>query len=419
MTDGAGRRRFARLSNGGALGRRFALLLSAYSSSNFGDGLTLVAFPLLATDLTTDARLIALVAAFRMLPFLTIGLPAGVLIDRFDRRKLAMLAQVVRASALVAIAATVLTDTASITTLAIGAFVVGVGEVLTDGGLPAVVRDVVATDQLERANSRLRANETVANNFVGPPVGAALFGVNASTPFIAAAALYLATIALLSLLPGDFRAEPGDDLPFLKKMSEGVRYVWAQNILRPLALAVALFSFFGAAMGGVFVILATEHLGLSDFEFSLLLTLDAVAAVCTTFVLTRLIKRTSHGTSMRISVVAFATYGVLLGSTTWLPLVVLAMLLSGVADPTWNVVSATVRQRIVDDKIFGRAMTGYLFIAWSIQPIGSVFGGVIADRYGSERIYLVGGLAVGSLLLLGRTMFARIDAAMAAPTSSN
>lgn len=59
-------------------------------------------------------------------------------------------------------------------------------------------------------------------------------------------------------------------------------------------------------------------------------------------------------------------------------------------------------------------MTAYLFIAWSFQPVGSMFGGVIADAFGPEWVYVISGFAVGSLLVIARPMFQRIDAALAA-----
>ena len=412
------------MSNSGpstGLGRRYWTLWSAFTSTNLGDGLTLVGFPLLAIQITDDPRLIALVSAFRFLPFLTIGLPAGVVIDRFDRRKIAMLAQVLRSTTVALIGLLVLTDTATIPLLAAGAFIVGVGEVMTDGGLPAVVRDVVDTQQLEDANGRLRASQTVSNNFIGPPVGAALFAVDASLPFLGAGLLYVATIALLAALPGDFRPEqPVDDASFLLKIRQGLAYVWNHPVLRPLALAVALFSFFGQAGNAVLVVLATDRLGLSEFQFGLLITVDAVASVAMALVLGRFIRRTSHGTSMKLSVVMYASQAVLLGTVTFLPLIVLALVFGGISDPTWNVVSATVRQRLVDDQIFGRAMTAYLFIAWSFNPVGAMFGGFIADALGPEWVYLIGGAAVASLLVLARPMFRLIDAAFlsASPTAT-
>lgn len=402
-----------------ALGRRFWTLWGAFSSSNLGDGLTLVGFPLLAIELTDDARLIALVAAFRFLPFLTIGLPAGVLIDRFDRRRIAMSAQILRSASLVAIAVSVVTDTASILGVAAGAFVVGVGEVLTDGGLPAVVRDVVRTDQLETANSRLRAGETVANNVIGPPLGALVFGFGAAGPFIGAAALYVLTVVLLAALPGEFVAREGPPKgSFTNQMRSGLTYVWNHPVLRPLALTVGVFSFFGAATNAVLVILVTERLGFSEFQYGLLLTVDAVASVAMSFFVMKLVRRTSHGSSMKVSVITYAIQGILLGTATVLPLVVVALVFGGISDPTWNVISATVRQRLVDDHIFGRMMTAYLFIAWSFQPVGSMFGGFVTEAFGSQWVFIMAGVGVGSLLVLAAPMYRHIDSAMAAPDPS-
>ncbi len=163
----------------------------------------------------------------------------------------------------------------------------------------------------------------------------------------------------------------------------------------------------------MFVLLATERLGLSSFQFGLLLTVDAVASVIMSFLVMGLVRRTSHGSSMKLSVVAYSMQAFLLGFTALIPLVILAVLLGGVSDPTWNVISATTRQRLVDDAIFGRMMTAYLFIAWSFQPLGALFGGFIAEFYGPEWVYVISGTVVGSLLFFGRPLYRRIDAAMA------
>ena len=396
-----------------SLGRRYWTLWSSFTASNLGDGLTLIGLPLLAVSLTDDARLVTLVAAFRVVPFLTVGLPAGVIIDRFDRRRLAVLAQLVRAAALVVVGLAELSDQSSIALLSVAAFVVGVGEVLIDGGLPAIVRDVVNVDQLEDANSRLRASETVSNNFIGPPLGALLFELDAAFPLLGAAALYLISVAILGQLTGAFIAEQDDDRgAFVEQMKQGLRYVWNHPVLRPLALAVAAFAFVGEAGNATLVILATERLGLSPFQYGLLITVDAVASVFMAFQVTRIVRRTSHGFSMRIAVVTYSIQAILLGTVTFIPLIVFAILMGGVSDPTWNVVSATVRQRLVDDRIFGRMMTAYLFIAWSMQPVGAVMGGVVAEAFGPQWVFVIAGAVVGSLLVLARPMFRRIDDAM-------
>ncbi|MEM7094647.1 MAG: MFS transporter [Actinomycetota bacterium] len=400
--------------HGEPLGRRYWTLWSAFSTSNLADGLSLVAFPLIAVSLTDDARLVAVVAAARVLPFLIISLPAGVLIDRRDRRHLAMIAQVIRAAVLVAAVALLRADTMTIVLLSLAAFATGAAEVLIDGGLPAIVRDTVKAFQLEDANARLRAAETVSNNFIGPPLGAVAFQWDTTVPLLMAAGLYLASIGMLMRLPGNFTAERTDRAGFTAQMREGLSYVWNSPILRPLAFAVAAFAFVGNARDAIFVIFVTEYLGWSDVQFGLLISVDAVASATMAFFVTRLVRRTSHGTSMQMSVASFAAHAAILAFFTPALAVIAAILLAGFSDPTWNVISSTVRQRLVDDRIFGRMMTSYLFISWSLQPIGALAGGWIAEAWGSQTVYILGAVIVGSLLLFARPLFRRIDDAMAA-----
>ena len=93
-------------------------------------------------------------------------------------------------------------------------------------------------------------------------------------------------------------------------------------------------------------------------------------------------------------------------------------MINGLADPAWNVVSGTVRQRLVPDEVFGRMMTAYLFIAWGLRPVGALVGGVVAENWGPQWVPLLGGVIVGSMFVLARPMFRRIDAAMAEPAGS-
>ncbi len=399
------------------LGPRFWSLWTAFTATNLADGLSLVAFPLLAISLTDDARLIALVSVFRFLPFLVVGLPAGVMLDRVDRRRAAMVAQIGRAGVLAVVAAVVAADGASIALLSAAAFAVGVGEVVTDGGLPALVRELVRVDQLEVANSRISATMTVSNVFVGPPLGAVLFEWTPAAPFAATVGLFAVAVLLLARLPGRYRPErdEADEAgePLTRQIMVGVRYVWGHPVLRPLALAVMLFSFVGEAGNAVFVILATDRFGLSNVGFGVLISVDGVVSVLMSFFVARLVRRTSHSFSMRLSVVAFTIAALFYGLSTSPVGAFAGAVLGGISDPTWNVNSATIRQRLVPDRVFGRMMTAYLFIAWSMQPLGALLGGVIAERWGPQWVFVLAAVAVGSLLVLARPLFRAVDRAMA------
>ncbi len=403
------------------LGSRYWNLWSTFTAVNLGDGLSLVAFPLLAITLTDDARLVALVSVFRFLPFLIIGLPAGVLLDRYDRRLLGIVAQIGRAGGMGVAAAVVMADAATIPILLAIGFGIGVGEVLTDGGLPALVRDVVRSDQLEVANSRLSATQTVSNVFIGPPIGALLFELRPSLPFFFAGALYLGAAGLLTRLTGTekpVRSQEDEAQGFRSQVTAGLRYVWGHPVLRPLALTVAVFAFVGEAGNAVFVILATERFGLSGTQYGLLVAVDGVASVVVSFLVAGLVARTSHATSMRLSIVTYAIASALFGFGTTIGAIILASVFMGVSDPTWNVVSATIRQRLVPGEVFGRMMTAYLFIAWGMQPLGAFMGGVIAERWGAQWVYVVSGAVVGSLFVLGRPLFRQLAISMPPATSS-
>ncbi len=397
-----------------SLGRPFWTLWSAFSATNLADGLSLIALPLLAITITGDARLIAAVTAFQYLPFLVIGLPAGTVIDRFDRRWIAVAAQTGRAGVTASLGLALLAGRPAIGWLFLAAFLIGCAEVLTDGGLPAIVRDLVRSEQLEVANARMMATQRVTNAFIGPPLGAFLFQADDALPFLLSAGITVVGVLALIRLPGRHkpaRAEESHNL--LADMQVGLRFVWRHPILRPLVIAVALFSFMGAALNSTMVILMTERFGLSEIGFGLVQSVDAVVAVATSFGVSKLIRRTSHGFSQQVSIVCFSTAMFLLGFSTTAAVAFVAVAINGIADPTWNIVSATVRQRLVPDEVFGRMMTAYLFIAWGMRPVGAFLGGVLAEAAGPEWVTILAGIVVGSLLITARPLFSRVDAAMA------
>lgn len=403
-----------------ALGRPFWMLWTAFTASNLADGLSLVALPLLANELTSDARLVAGVLVFQYLPFLVIGLPAGVVIDRFDRRWVAVVAQSIRVIVVCGLGWKLASGGGSIGLLFLVAFLIGSCEVLVDGGVPALVRTLVGSSQLEVANARMSATQTVSNAFVGPPVGALLFGIDRSLPFVTAAAVALISIGTLSRLPGRHRAEGNEEqLPLRRRMVVGVRYVWGHPVLRPLVIAVGTFSFVGAASNGVFVILASERFGIDGVGFGLLVSVDAVASVLSSFFVAGIVRRRSHSWSMRLAVVCFVVGALLFGLFTFAAIAFVAAVINGVSQPTWNVVSSTVRQRLVPDEVFGRMMTAYLFIAWGVRPLGALLGGVVAEAWGAQWVSIASAVVVASLFVSGRKMFRLVDESMSAEVFSS
>ncbi len=174
-----------------ASNRSYRLLFSASAVSNLGDGVSALALPWLATLVTRDAGLVALVAAAQRLPWLLFAIPAGVLADRGDRRRLMVQADLLRLLLALGILALALDLPAvpvngarrAVLALAGLAFLLGTAEVVRDNAAQTLLPAVVAPNELEAANGRMWSAEQVMGSFVGPPVAGALIALAVPAPF--------------------------------------------------------------------------------------------------------------------------------------------------------------------------------------------------------------------------------------------
>jgi MFS family permease len=181
------------------LGARFHALTAAVGLSSLGDGLALVAVPLLAAQFTDSPLLIALTYAAQELPWLLVALPAGALVDRLDRRRVAVMADLARAGTMAVLAAVVAAGVGSLPILWIAAFALGSLDTLATGAAYAVLPRVVPERLLGAANGRLMAVETAGGQLIGPAVAGGIFVAAAALPFALDAASFVASAAFVAL----------------------------------------------------------------------------------------------------------------------------------------------------------------------------------------------------------------------------
>ena len=174
----------------------------------------------MATAVTRNPILIALVAVVQRLPWLVFTLPAGVITDRHDRRTLMVWSNTARTVLTLAVAFAVLSQQGCSRTrrrvrrddrhhdehvlylvIILATLLMGIAEVLYDNSAQTFMPSIVHTDQLEKANGRMWSTEMVANTFVGPPLGALLIAVSFSLPFFVDAATFAVSAALIALIP--------------------------------------------------------------------------------------------------------------------------------------------------------------------------------------------------------------------------
>ena len=180
------------------LGRDYWRLWWANAISSTGDGAFVAALPLLAVTITRDPRLVSVVTAATFLPWLLLSLPAGAVVDRYDRATLMWRAQAVQAAVVAAIAVLIVFHEADIEVLAAGGLLLGSAEVIFSNAAQSILPALVPPELLPKANGSQQVSLTVGESFLGPPAGSLLFAAAAALPFGLDAASFAGSAALLA-----------------------------------------------------------------------------------------------------------------------------------------------------------------------------------------------------------------------------
>jgi predicted MFS family arabinose efflux permease len=374
------------------LPRNFRLLWGASALSNLGDGLRLVALPLLATSVTTDPVLIAGVTVAERLPWLFFILPGGAWADRYDRRLLRMRLDIARAVVMTCLVAVVLVDQVSIWVIFVVAALLASAEAVVDSSSMAMVPATVASADLERATGRLGSTELAMNDVVGPPLGGVLFGLAVAVPFGLDALTFAGAALVMAFMTGTYTsgAAPQRGVAMRTRVSQGFRWLWGQHLLRTLAListALGTASFISSA---VFVLYARDVLELSASGFGLLLVPGAIGGIGGSLVAPRF-RRFSLRLTLSGAVLGSGVATWFLATTSSAVVAGLLTAISSAAVMIWNVLTVALRQRLIPNELLGRVGASYRFLVYLGMPVGALIGGILATHYGVRPAIFVSG----------------------------
>ena len=376
--------------------RDFTLLWSSQVISTVGTRVTSVAYPLLVLLLTGSPALAGVVGFAQTLPFLLLYLPGGAWVDRWDRRRTMVACEIGRTVALGSIAVTAViggVHAVTIAQLAAVAFVEGSLFVLFDLSEGAALPRLVPAGQLPTAVAWNQAR-TQGADLVGQPLGGVLFAIAPALPFAVDSVSYLvsggAVAAIRTRLQGE-RAATVDRLR--SRIAEGVRFVRRSAFLRE---TVVIVGWINLVFNGSFlvVIVRAQRLGGSPGQIGLMLAALGAGGILGALAAPAIQRRLSG----RVVLVAIAWLwtglGVVLAfapSLVWLAVLVFALNLFGAP---YNVVIAARMYQLVPEQIFGRVRSVGRIVAWGTIPIGTLLGGVLAERLGAAPALLVFGLAM-------------------------
>jgi MFS family permease len=357
-----------------SLGRNYQKLWASSAAANLADGIFLVALPLMAVSLTTSPALVAGVSIAGRLPWLIFVLVAGALADRLDRRVTMRNVQVVRVAVLAGLALLAVAGHLSFPVLYVAAFVLGVGETLFDTAAQSIMPNIVAPEQLGRANGRLYAVEWVMNLFVGPPVGGLLVAVSVPLALAGSAAAYALAAIGLAVMVGSFRAQrAGPRASMVATTAEGLRYLLRQRVLRTLAIMVAISNLASSAILAVLVLYAVAPgpMALDEVGFGVLMTGFAVGAIAGSFLEPSFERRLGRSNVLFLSVLVMGLAPFVPVLTAQAGPVFASLVVSGAAVMLWNIITVSLRQRITPDHLLGRVNAAYRLFAWGTMPLGA------------------------------------------------
>jgi MFS family permease len=367
--------------------RSFSLFYAGQAFSYVGDGLRIIAIPLLVYHLTGSAFSTGITYALEFGPFALFGLIGGSLADRLDRRRLMIACDFVRFSVLLLFAAGYALGFLQLWMLYSGIVVISIAAAVFVGGQASTIPYLIGKHRATKAISALLAAEQMAQMIL-PPIGGALFALIGPLPALAInAGTYL--ISQLSLAATD---SLGPDQPrglpspraVLKDIAIGFSFLWNDVPLRTMSFVSLFFNFFGLMAGAVFIPFLKREFGASDIQVGYALGIGAIGALVGSYLGGRLPASWRFG---RIMMVAYALDGALFVPVVFTHSLVVAVFFIALTNACVLLeVTQLVgwRTRITPEGLVGRVFGAARLVVLVGTVPGAVLGGLLADRYGAR-----------------------------------
>ncbi|MCK0520390.1 MFS transporter [Williamsia sp. DF01-3] len=362
-----------------------------------GNAVTLVALPLLVYQQSGSALLSGVTFAVESLPYLLFGLFAGAVADRFDRKSILVVAQMLSAVALASIPlANVAGDVLIVHALTV-AFLVSTVFVFYDAASFGVVPALVGRDRIADATGTLVSVGTVIG-IAGP-----LLGGVAATALSPAAAIaidaccYLLAAALtatIAIPPNAVEAVPGRRIS--DQIGEGLRYIWQQPVVRALTLVGIGVSLANGVVVGLMVVVGVRRLGLGDGDARLgaLYAATALGAFLISLVSAKIQRVVDTGKITLAGIAVSAGAMLLWAQTPWFVVSLVILVVYQAANTMIIVNGIVVRQSITPDELQSRVNTTARMIAMGGTPFGAATGGAVAQVCGVGVAVSAGAVAL-------------------------
>ncbi len=360
----------------------------------------------LVYTLTDSPLLLGLVGTIQFLPITLFSLFAGVVVDRFPKKKILLVTQTVSMLLAFTLSALVFTDTIRYEYILVLALILGFTNTLDMPTRQSFMIEVVGKEHLMNGIALNSATFNLAR-ILGPAVGALLMtGLGAAWCFLFNGLSFLAVIyGLLRIEPIPYVRKTRSDKKILSEIVDGLKYIYKTPALFKTVLMVTVMGIFAFNYSVLLPVFTREVLHQESGTYGFLLSSMGVGSLIGALSVSL---KSKTGPKIKVLLISVAIVGLMLiftGMSRLQYLTALSLAITGIFNIYFSTTANSTLQMNSEDEYRGRVMSVYALVFAGSTPIGNIFSGVAADGFGASWAFMLSGLIIIVFLIIFIALF--------------
>ncbi|HCY7746966.1 TPA: MFS transporter [Staphylococcus aureus] len=366
--------------------KNFTFYLIGIAFSNIGSAFTTFVFPLMILKLTGSAFQVGIVSALSFIPYAILGLPAGALIDRLNKKTIMKCADIIRLISYLSIPVLSFYNMLSIFQIYVVAIISGIGLVFHSISEVSIIPSIVKEEDLASANSYIYATQNVSE-FLGPIIGGLLYTymgysilifIDSMTFLLSFFSLILIKIETKSI----FNQEKLSGKNFLSDVKVGFDYLLSNSTIRVMAVVVSLSNLIISPYYIYIVMFVKEDMNQSSQALGLVLGISSLGALIGSLSASFLLKLFNFGKLIVIILFLDTIFRLMLPFSTYIFILIPLLGLTYMTQSILNIAIITLRQKKCSEHMLGRVNSVFKTMVFAFRAIGLFLGGILLENKG-------------------------------------
>ena len=388
------------------------LLIHKISYSNlcaqFSEQIIIAVLPIIAVlSMNASAAETAFIQMINTLPFLLLSIPMGVIADRVSRKKLMIIIEIVRATAIFILFYLTFSGSLSINKIALFGFFIAMGTVIYSVASPALVASFVIKEQLINANRSIEIAKSVAFT-AGPALGGILASyLSGGLAFILAFSLSIVSAVFLICLPKEPLIEKSGR-NIIQELCDGLIFLIKNKYLMPITITAFVFNLSQYLLLSIFAYYVINNLYFTSFEVGASLSLIGLGMLIGSFLYKIISKKINFGLQLSLGPISAFMASILMFLTLIYSakiLVFVAFFFFGFGPIIWTISTVSLRQLITPSNMIAKVSSVIMTVTFGARPLGAAIGVYISANFGVKSCILA--VLIGFLIQLIIILFSK------------